>query len=116
MKTRMQNLFIALSVLALPALVQAQFTFTTNNGASAIPWNEIGAKAGADYKGDGLAVLDRAVGGEHELGSMNCERGWSVALPPPLEWVAGPITQRVPIGTLGWWGCAAMTYEAALQN
>jgi hypothetical protein len=36
MKTRIQNLFIALSVLALPALVQAQFTFTTNNGAITI--------------------------------------------------------------------------------
>jgi hypothetical protein len=30
MKTRIQNLFIALAWLALPALVQAQFTYTTN--------------------------------------------------------------------------------------
>src|SRR5271154_3396451 len=36
MKTRIQNLFIALAWLALPALVQAQFTFTTNNGAITI--------------------------------------------------------------------------------
>ena len=36
MKTRIQKLFIALAWLALPALVQAQFTFTTNNGAITI--------------------------------------------------------------------------------
>ena len=36
MKTKIQNLFIALAWLALPALVQAQFTFTTNNGAITI--------------------------------------------------------------------------------
>jgi hypothetical protein len=33
MKTKIQNLFIALSVLALPALAQAQFTSRTDNGA-----------------------------------------------------------------------------------
>jgi BspA type Leucine rich repeat region (6 copies) len=36
MKTSIQKLFIALVWLALPALVQAQFTFTTNNGAITI--------------------------------------------------------------------------------
>src|ERR1035438_5031422 len=28
----------------------------TTNAPAAIPWNQIGAKAGADYRGDGLAV------------------------------------------------------------
>ena len=32
------------------------------NTPSAIPWNEIGAKAGADYKGDGLAVTPTGPG------------------------------------------------------
>jgi hypothetical protein len=32
------------------------------NTPSAIPWNDIGAKAGADYKGDGLAVTPTASG------------------------------------------------------
>ncbi len=36
MKTKIQNLIIALVWLAVPALVQAQFTFTTNNGAITI--------------------------------------------------------------------------------
>ena len=36
MKNRIQNLLTALFVLALPALVQAQFTFTTNSGAITI--------------------------------------------------------------------------------
>ena len=36
MKNRIQNLLTALFVLALPALVQAQFAFTTNNGAITI--------------------------------------------------------------------------------
>ena len=30
--------------------------------ASAIPWDQIGAKAGADYQGDGLAVAATAEG------------------------------------------------------
>ena len=36
MKTSIQNLFIAFMWLALPALMQAQFTFTTKNGAITI--------------------------------------------------------------------------------
>jgi len=36
MRTRVQHPFIALVWLVLPALVQAQFTFTTNNGAITI--------------------------------------------------------------------------------
>src|SRR5207249_2076033 len=30
--------------------------------SSAIPWSQIGAKAGADYQGDGLAVIPTAEG------------------------------------------------------
>jgi hypothetical protein len=36
MKTNIQNLFIGLVWLALPAVVQAQFSYTTNNGAITI--------------------------------------------------------------------------------
>jgi hypothetical protein len=36
MKTLIPKLFLALGLLALPTLVQAQFTFTTNNGAITI--------------------------------------------------------------------------------
>ena len=36
MKTKLIRLFVTLALLALPALVQAQFTFTTNNGAITI--------------------------------------------------------------------------------
>ena len=32
------------------------------NAPSAIPWNQIGAKAGADYQGDGLAVTPAGSG------------------------------------------------------
>jgi hypothetical protein len=35
-KTLITNLFLALGLLALPMLAQAQFTFTTNNGAITI--------------------------------------------------------------------------------
>src|SRR5262249_22518513 len=33
-------------------------------GADAIPWSQLGAKAGADYKGDGLAVFPTAEGAQ----------------------------------------------------
>jgi hypothetical protein len=36
MKTKLIRLMVALAVLALPALAQAQFTFTTKNGAITI--------------------------------------------------------------------------------
>ena len=36
MNKKLIRLMLALSVLALPALVQAQFTFTTNNGTITI--------------------------------------------------------------------------------
>jgi hypothetical protein len=49
-----------LTLLILPALLAMNVTqaadMPATNTPSAIPWNQIGAKAGADYKGDGLAV------------------------------------------------------------
>ncbi len=47
MKTRIKNLLLLLSLLALPAVAQAQFTFTTNNGAITI----------TGYTGPGGAVV-----------------------------------------------------------
>ena len=50
--------FLALFLLAgISAMrVTEAADMAAANTPSAIPWNEIGAKAGADYKGDGLAV------------------------------------------------------------
>ena len=47
MKTIIQKLILALAWLALPTLVQAQFTYTTNNGAITI----------TGYTGSGGAVV-----------------------------------------------------------
>ena len=47
MKTRIKNLLLLLSLLALPAVAQAQFTFTTNSGAITI----------TGYTGPGGAVV-----------------------------------------------------------
>src|ERR1019366_3750894 len=56
--------FLVLFLLAgLPAMRVTQAAgLAATNTPSAIPWNEIGAKAGADYKGDGLAVSPTAQG------------------------------------------------------
>ena len=40
----------------LAASVIPTASLAATNSPSAIPWNQIGAKAGADYQGDGLAV------------------------------------------------------------
>src|ERR1017187_6743164 len=50
--------FIALLTLAgwLAMTTMQAAGLVTTNAPAAIPWNQIGAKAGADYKGDGLAV------------------------------------------------------------
>ncbi len=50
--------FLALFLLAgLPAISVTQAAgLAATNAPAAIPWNEIGAKASADYQGDGLAV------------------------------------------------------------
>src|ERR1019366_6221426 len=66
MKTR-NTLCPLLSVLFLLAgllavrVTQAAGLAATNTPA-AIPWNQIGAKAGANYQGDGLAVTPTAQG------------------------------------------------------
>ena len=58
------GLFSALILLAgwLGMDVTQAAGLATTNTPSAIPWNEIGAKAGADYKGDGLAVTPTGPG------------------------------------------------------
>src|ERR1022692_2623733 len=50
--------FIALLTLAgwLAMTTMQAAGLGTTNAPAAIPWNQIGAKAGADYRGDGLAV------------------------------------------------------------
>src|ERR1039457_4062897 len=59
MKTKLHSLFIGLALLA--GVHEAAGLAATNTPA-AIPWNQIGAKAGADYKGDGLAVTPNGEG------------------------------------------------------
>ncbi len=81
---RLRSLLLLL-LLTLPSVVQARFNYTnwttatniqdavdaavaaTNSAATAtaktsIPWSQIGAKAGGDYQGDGLAVMPAAEG------------------------------------------------------
>ena len=55
---------LALFLLAgLPAIkVTEAAGLAATNTPAAIPWNQIGAKAGADYKGDGLAVTPTGPG------------------------------------------------------
>lgn len=48
------------SALILPAA--AEDSPNTAETSVAIPWSQLGAKAGADYKGDGLAVIPTAEG------------------------------------------------------
>jgi len=47
--------FLLAGLLAIPATHAASLGAT--NTPAAIPWNQIGATAGADYHGDGLAVV-----------------------------------------------------------
>ena len=53
MKTHFQNLFLALMLLALPAKVGAQLTFTTNSGAITI----------TGYSGGGAVVIPDTTNG-----------------------------------------------------
>src|SRR5664279_222390 len=59
MKTKLHSLFIGLALLAG---VHEAAGLAATNTPSAIPWNQIGAKAGADYQGDGLAVTPTGSG------------------------------------------------------
>ena len=61
------------------------------NTPSAIPWNEIGAKAGADYQGDGLAVTSTGSGAR-----LHCvfQRLDGEATPEGL-WLTSTVTNTV---------------------
>jgi hypothetical protein len=54
---RTASFALLIMLASLPAMSVAQAAgLAATNTPAAIPWNEIGAKAGADYQGDGLAV------------------------------------------------------------
>src|ERR1039457_6793506 len=85
--------FLALFLIAgLPAMrvTQAADLAATNTPA-AIPWNEIGAKAGADYQGDGLAVTPTGSGAR-----LHCvfQRLDGEATPEGL-WLTSTVTNTV---------------------
>ena len=62
-----------------------------NAGSPAIPWDQIGAKAGADYKGDGLAVTPNSEGAR-----LHCvfQRLDGEATPEGL-WLSSTVTNTV---------------------
>ena len=85
--------FLVLLLLAgLPAIrvTQAAGLAATNTPA-AIPWNQIGAKAGADYQGDGLAVTPTESGAR-----LHCvfQRLDGEATPEGL-WLTSTVTNTV---------------------
>ena len=53
--TTMTRIWSFLLAFFAAGVVQGEHLAATNAPA-AIPWSQIGAKAGADYKGDGLAI------------------------------------------------------------
>src|SRR5216683_2375680 len=67
---RVCNVGIALASLPISHLAQAGGALddpasvlrSTNDSNAATPWSQIGAKAGADYKGDGPTVIPTAEG------------------------------------------------------
>ena len=62
-KTFLFKLFKSAAVgLALLAGVHEAAGLAATNTPAAIPWNQIGAKAGANYQGDGLAVTPNGEG------------------------------------------------------
>jgi hypothetical protein len=76
----------------LPALMATQAAgLAATNAPSAIPWNEIGAKAGADYMGDGLAVAPTGSGAR-----LHCvfQRLDGEATPEGL-WLTSTVTNTV---------------------
>src|SRR6266436_5745299 len=52
----MQNRTVPAAIGLLATIGLSLFPAGLNAGSPAIPWSQIGAKAGADYQGDGLAV------------------------------------------------------------
>src|ERR1039457_4410172 len=79
----------------LPAISMTQAAdLAATNTPSAIPWNEIGAKAGANYKGDGLAVSPAGSGAR-----LHCvfQRLDGEATPEGL-WLTSTVTNTVNDG------------------
>ena len=102
MKERIKYLLLASMVIASPGLMLAGDVNTApiptlfntgvcSNTTSAIPWNQIGAKAGADYKGDGLAVTPTESGAH-----LHCvfQRLDGEATPEGL-WLTSTVTNTV---------------------
>jgi hypothetical protein len=54
--------------ILLTAVASNGQRLTTTNAPATIPWSQIGAKAGADYKGDGLAVTPTQSGARLHCG------------------------------------------------
>jgi hypothetical protein len=81
-----------LLLAVLPAMRAAQAAeLAATNTPGAIPWNQIGAKAGADYKGDGLAVTPTEAGAR-----LHCvfQRLDGEATPEGL-WLTSTVTNTV---------------------
>ena len=85
--------FLALFLLAgwLAMSVTQAADMSATNTPSAIPWNQIGATAGADYKGDGLAVTSTGSGAR-----LHCvfQRLDGEATPEGL-WLTSTVTNTV---------------------
>ena len=81
---------LLLAGLLAMTVTQAAGVAATNT-PSAIPWNEIGAKAGADYQGDGLAVTPTESGAR-----LHCvfQRLDGEATPEGL-WLTSTVTNTV---------------------
>ena len=86
---RSRIVFLLAGSLAIPATHTAGLAAT--NTPSAIPWNEIGAKAGANYQGDGLAVTPAGTGAR-----LHCvfQRLDGEATPEGL-WLTSTVTNTV---------------------
>jgi hypothetical protein len=84
-----------LALLTLAGLLTVRMTqaagLAATNTPAAIPWNEIGAKAGANYQGDGLAVTPTGSGE-----SLHCvfQRLDGEATPEGL-WLTSTVTNTV---------------------
>ena len=81
---------LCFGILLTISAVSDEGKAATNNPA-AIPWNQIGAKAGADYKGDGLAVTPTESGAR-----LHCvfQRLDGEATPEGL-WLTSTVTNTV---------------------
>jgi hypothetical protein len=89
-KAAMKNNMLCVALLSAMGVAHAGNMAATNT-PNAIPWNEIGAKAGADYKGDGLAVSPAGSGAR-----LHCvfQRLDGEATPEGL-WLTSTVTNTV---------------------